>query len=62
MKRWRLLRPHVEEDVPLSQIAAGSGTPERTLRRWRAGYWASGLAALARRRIPVARSRKSPHM
>jgi putative transposase len=49
MQRWRLLRPHVEDGVPLSQIAAGSGTPERTLRRWRAGYRTSGLAALARR-------------
>ncbi|MEU3167060.1 AAA family ATPase [Streptosporangium sp. NPDC006930] len=49
LERWRLLRPHLQDDVPLARIAASCGVPKRTLRRWRAAYQASGLAALVRR-------------
>jgi putative transposase len=49
IERWRLLRPHLEDDVPLAQVAASCGVPERTLRRWRAAYKTGGLAALVRR-------------
>ncbi|WP_433427495.1 helix-turn-helix domain-containing protein [Nonomuraea sp. CA-141351] len=49
IERWRLLRPHLEDDVPLAQVAASCEVPERTLRRWRAAYQADGLAGLVRR-------------
>ncbi|GAA4976320.1 putative transposase [Nonomuraea thailandensis] len=49
IERWRLLRPHLDDDVPLSQLATSCGVAERTLRRWRAAYQSGGLAALVRR-------------
>ncbi|MFI7708875.1 helix-turn-helix domain-containing protein [Nonomuraea sp. NPDC049480] len=49
IERWRLLRPHLEEQVPLAQVAASCAIPERTLRRWRSAYQAEGLAGLVRR-------------
>jgi putative transposase len=47
-RRWLLLRAHLDDGVPLTQVAAQSGTPHRTLRRWLARYHAGGLAGLAR--------------
>ncbi|MFI7610237.1 helix-turn-helix domain-containing protein [Nonomuraea terrae] len=43
IERWRLLRPHLEDHVPLAQVAGFCGVPERTLRRWRAAFQAGGL-------------------
>ncbi|MFG1681351.1 helix-turn-helix domain-containing protein [Nonomuraea sp. NPDC049269] len=60
MERWRLLRPHVEDGVPLATLAARCGVPERTLRRWRADYQADGLAGLARARRSDRGRRKIP--
>ncbi|WP_268961344.1 Mu transposase C-terminal domain-containing protein [Nonomuraea cypriaca] len=40
---------HLEDDVPLAQVAESCGVPERTLRRWRAAFQAGGLAGLVRR-------------
>jgi len=48
-RRWLVLRPHLEEGVPLTRVAAWSGIPYRTLQRWLSRYHAGGLAALARR-------------
>jgi putative transposase len=33
-RRWLVLRAHVEDDVPLTRVAAQSGIPHRTLQRW----------------------------
>jgi putative transposase len=47
-RRWLVLRPHLEDGVPLTRVAAQSGTPYRTLQRWLARYQADGLAGLGR--------------
>jgi putative transposase len=47
-RRWLVLRPHVEDGVPLTRVAAQSGIPYRTLQRWLARYRAGGLAGLGR--------------
>jgi len=43
-----VLRPHLEDGVPLAQLAEQAGVPIRTARRWLAAYRAGGPAALAR--------------
>jgi putative transposase len=48
LRRWLVLRPHVEAGAPLRQVAVTSGVPYRTLQRWLARYQAGGLAGLAR--------------
>jgi hypothetical protein len=48
LQRWRILRLHVEDAVPLARVAADAGVPERTAQRWLARYRAGGLADLAR--------------
>jgi putative transposase len=47
-RRWLVLRPHLEEGVPLAHAAAQCGIPRRTVQRWLARYRSGGLAALAR--------------
>ena len=47
-RRWLVLRPHLEDGVPLTRVAAQSGIPHRTLQRWLARYRAGGLAGLGR--------------
>ena len=49
MARWQVLRPHIEDDVPLARLAGRGGVAGRTLQRWAARYSADGLAGLARR-------------
>lgn len=48
MERFRLLRPVLEEGVPLTQIAREQGLPLRTARRWLQQYRRHGLAGLQR--------------
>ena len=48
LRRWRILRPHVENGCPLTRAAADGGVPVRTAQRWLARYRADGLAGLAR--------------
>jgi len=50
LARFQHLRPHLEEGVPLAEVARTRGHPLRTLQRWLAGYRGHGLAGLARRR------------
>ncbi len=50
--RWSVLRPHLEDGVPLVGAAADAGVPIRTARRWLAAYRAGGPAGL--RRLPRA--------
>lgn len=51
--RWRILRLHVEDQVPLAALARHHGLGVRTLERWHARYRAGGLSALGR--VPRAR-------
>lgn len=48
MKRFIALRPFLEEDRSLQQVASDAGIPIRTLQRWLARYRDSGLAGLVR--------------
>jgi putative transposase len=50
LARFRLLRPYLEDGVPLAGIARERGVTPRTLERWVARYRSEGLAGLARRR------------
>jgi putative transposase len=47
-QRWQVLRPHIEEEVPLPAAAAAGAVPVRTLERWLARYRDGGLVGLAR--------------
>jgi len=47
-RRWDVLRPHVQDGVPLTQAAREAQVPLRTAQRWLVRYRAGGLAALAR--------------
>jgi len=46
MRRWEVLRPHVQDGVPLARAARDAGVPLRTAQRWLAAFRAGGLAAL----------------
>jgi putative transposase len=48
MARWQVLRPHIEDEVPLTRLARQCGVAGRTLQRWAARYRADGMAGLAR--------------
>ncbi|WP_433566913.1 helix-turn-helix domain-containing protein [Nocardia sp. CA-151230] len=47
MHRGRVLRPHLEDGVPLTRAAADAGVPLRTAQRWLHRYRTGGLAGLA---------------
>ncbi|MEO3861553.1 Mu transposase C-terminal domain-containing protein [Acrocarpospora sp. B8E8] len=49
MRRWRLLRPHLEDGVAITRLAAATDASPRTLHRWLTAYRNDGLAGLARR-------------
>ena len=46
--RYRKLRPHLEQAVPLTRVAAEAGLPLRTAQRWVSRYRRFGLAGLTR--------------
>ena len=48
MARFAVLRPHIEDDVPLTRAARDAGVPLRTARRWLARFRQDGVAGLAR--------------
>ncbi|WP_217999284.1 helix-turn-helix domain-containing protein [Nocardia exalbida] len=48
MDRFEVLRPYLEDGVPLPRAAAAAGTPLRTAQRWLHRYRSAGLAGLAR--------------
>lgn len=48
MSRFEVLRPHLEDGVPLTRAAAAGGIPLRTAQRWLRRYRDSGLAGLVR--------------
>ncbi|KIT14776.1 Mu transposase C-terminal domain-containing protein [Jannaschia aquimarina] len=49
MERFRILQPHLDTDVPLTEVARVSGHSIRTLRRWLTRYHDAGLVGLMRR-------------
>ena len=60
MVRFRALRSHVQDGVPLTEAAHVAGVPLRTMQRWVARYLDNGLAGLARRRRADAGQRRLP--
>ena len=60
MERFAVLRPHLEEDVPLVHAALQGGVSVRTAERWLARYRKSGLAGLARQVRSDARAHQLP--
>jgi putative transposase len=59
-RRFALLRPHVEDGVPLTHAAAAAGVPVRTAQRWLAQYRAVGLPGLARKERADVGQRRFP--
>jgi putative transposase len=49
MRRFAVLRPHIEGGATLTHAAAAAGVPLRTAQRWLAKYQRNGLAGLIRR-------------
>lgn len=45
-ERWRVLRLHVEDQIPLAVLAREAGASARTLQRWNQLYRVGGVAAL----------------
>lgn len=59
LEKFRIIRPFLEEGVPLARIAAEQALSERTLRRWTAQYRKNSLKGLERReRADKGRRRK----
>ena len=48
MERFKVIRPHLEDDAPLAHAARQAGISVRTAERWLARYRQSGLAGLVR--------------
>lgn len=48
LRRWTVLRPHVEDGVTLAAAARAAGVPVRTAERWLARYRVGGMIGLAR--------------
>jgi len=60
MARFAVLRPHIEEDIPLSEAARNAGVPLRSVQRWLARYRVTGLVGLARTERSDTGDRKFP--
>ena len=50
LTRFQVLRPHLEDGVPLARVARDQSLELRTLQRWLRAYRQHGLAGLARRK------------
>ena len=48
MRRFAVLRPHLNDGVPLPEAARDAGVPLRSVQRWLARYRATGLSGLVR--------------
>jgi len=48
MRRFAVLRPHLNDGVPLPEAARDAGVPLRSVQRWLARYRATGVAGLVR--------------
>jgi putative transposase len=61
MRRFAVLRPHIEDGVSLITAARTADVSIRTAQRWLAHYRAFGLKGLERQRRSDAETRKLPH-
>ena len=59
-RRWQVLRAHLEDGVPLTQVAVQCGIPHRTLQRWLARYRPAGWLAWTGPRAPTGAVPASP--
>ena len=48
LDRYQALRPHLEDNLPLTRVAKEASVPFRTAQRWVSRYRRFGLAGLAR--------------
>ncbi|MFE3002384.1 helix-turn-helix domain-containing protein [Nocardia sp. NPDC059246] len=62
MRRYEILRPHLDDGVPLTRSAAHAGVPLRTAQRWLHRYRDAGLAGLAPSRRRSTRRRTNPEL
>src|SRR4029450_11792030 len=60
MGRFAVLRPHLNDGVPLPEAARDAGVPLRSVQRGLARYRATGLAGLARAQRSETGNRKLP--
>jgi putative transposase len=60
MARFAVLRLHLHEGIPLSEVARTAGVPLRSVQRWLARYRAAGLVGLARAQRSDTGQRKLP--
>jgi putative transposase len=60
MVRFAVLRPHLNDGVPLSEAARDAGVPLRSVQRWLARYRATGLVGLVRAKRSDMGNRKLP--
>jgi putative transposase len=59
MARWQVLRPHLEDGVPLARAARQAGVAQRTATRWLRRFRADGMAGLERTERADAGSRRT---
>ncbi|WP_308471753.1 helix-turn-helix domain-containing protein [Rathayibacter sp. AY1C1] len=59
-ERWRILRLHVEDQIPLAALARDIGIGLRTLQRWHQLYRESGVTALDPHQRSDAGVRRTP--
>ena len=50
LERFRIIRPFLEDGIPLAQLAEEHAIALRTLQRWVRRYRSNGMAGLARKR------------
>ena len=60
MGRFAVLRPHINDGVPLPEAARDAGVPLRSVQRWLVRYRAAGLAGLVRAKRSDTGNRKLP--
>ena len=60
MGRFAVLRPHLNDGVPLPEAARDASVPLRSVQRWLARYRATGLAGLVRAKRSDTGNRKLP--
>jgi putative transposase len=63
LERFEIIRPFLEDGVPLSRIARDRGMPLRTAQRWVRRYRLEGIAGLARKgRVDKDEPRRAPSL
>lgn len=60
LARWRILRLHVEDGIPLTALARETGIGLRTLQRWHHLYQTGGISSLDPRSRTDAGTRRTP--